>query len=857
MSLLFVLRMAWREMRASFGRLLFFFVCVALGVAAIVVLRSVVQSVRTTLMREARALVGADLIVQSGTPWSPEERETLRGLLRERTAGVLADTDVIETQTMAAAVEGRGSGAVRLVELRGVEAEFPYYGAIELASGQPYSHALLVSRGALVSPEFLAEMGLGVGDPIRLAGQTFQIRGAIVRDRAQRAGGIAFGPRVYIDLADLRQTTLLGFGSRASYQVLLRVEEPRIGMVSARLREWLRGRRDAGTVRSWRSLEDRLGRNLTIAENYLSLVGFAIVVLGGVGVWSVTRVVIQQKIKSVAILKCLGATWQQVLGTYLLQVSGLAAAGSALGVVVAVAAVAAIPPSALQPLGITRAGVTASAAVQGMGVGLLVSILFALVPLLEVRRVKPLLLLRTDTTFTARRRDWLSLSAAAATAAALALVAVWQAGSLRAGLYVSGGLAVVSILLLIAARVLVRATQPLTRSSRFPLRHAVISLGRPGNQTRVILMAVGLGCFFILAVRALQSNLLQEFEAQLGGSSPDFVLIDVQRDQVQGLGEAVAPFATDPPRFLPVLRARVSAVEGRRVQLPSIEAVRRHGHITREYTLTYRDALQDNERLIDGTFWSAPLTTPRTPDGADTEVSIEREVHDEASVDIGDLMRFSVAGHVLSARVTSIREVTWDQTQNGGFIFVLRPGPAVDRVPHSFIGFLEATDDPAAVGTMQRAIVNGFPNVSAIDVRAVIDSIRDIVDNATLAITIVGAVVLASGVLILVGAVAMTKFQRLYETAIYRTLGASTRLVTAMVAVEYGMLGLLAGVLGAAGAFGMSYVLARHLFEITWRPAPGVLSAGIGLTAAIVTLVGLTASIDILWRRPLGVLRRE
>jgi putative ABC transport system permease protein len=370
-------------------------------------------------------------------------------------------------------------------------------------------------------------------------------------------------------------------------------------------------------------------------------------------------------------------------------------------------------------------------------------------------------------------------------------------------------------------------------------------------------MAVGIGCFFILAVRALQSNLLTEFEIQLGGNSPDFVLIDVQRDQVDGLRDLVSAYATAPPQFLPVVRARVSAVEGRRVQLPTIEAVRRHGHITREYTLTYRDALQDNERLVDGAFWSGPLTTARTADGADTEVSIEREVHDEAQVDIGDLMQFSVAGHAISARVTSIREVTWDQTQNGGFIFVLRPGPAVDRVPQSFIGFLEATDDPAAVGKMQRGIVDGFPNVSAIDVRAVIESIREVVDNATLAITIVGAVVLASGVLILVGAVAMTKFQRIYETAIYRTLGASTRLLTTMAAVEYGTLGLLAGMLGAAGALGMSYVLATELFDITWRPAPGVLSGGVALTAAIVTVVGLVASVDVLFKGTMGALRRE
>ena len=306
----FILRMAWREMRASWVRLLFFFVCVALGVAAIVVIRSVVQNVRMTLTREARSLVGADLVVASSRAWTPEIRKRLDDELSStRIAG---RTEVIETQTMAAGLEGQGSGRVRLVELRGVEAGYPFYGALELDGGQAYSHDLLVDHGALVPAAFLAELGLEIGDVVRLAGQRFVIRGAVTRDRVQRGGGVvAFGPRVYIDLTDLRATSLLGFGSRASYQVHLRVDESAIEPLTRRLRGALT--REVASVRSWRTLEERLGRNLRMAENYLSLVGFAIVVLGGIGVWSVTRVLVQQKVRSVAILKCLGATSRQVL----------------------------------------------------------------------------------------------------------------------------------------------------------------------------------------------------------------------------------------------------------------------------------------------------------------------------------------------------------------------------------------------------------------------------------------------------------------------------------------------------------------------------------------------------------------
>jgi len=526
-------------------------------------------------------------------------------------------------------------------------------------------------------------------------------------------------------------------------------------------------------------------------------------------------------------------------------------------VALAAAAVAAIPASLLTPIGVTQVSLTLSAATQGIAVGLLVSLLFALVPLLEVRRVKPLLLLRADTASSSRRPDAQSRLAALATGGALVVVAVWQAGSLQAGLYVTLGLAVVALGLLGASRLLVRATAPLARSSRFALRHAVISLGRPGNQTRVILMAVGLGCFFILTVRVLQANLLDEFSTQLDGNSPDLVLIDVQPDQVEGVRAVTKPYGATPARLMPLMRARVVGIEGRRVSLPTSEAVRRHGGLTREFGVTYRDTLQDNERVTEGAFWTGPLDTARLPDGTHTEVSISEEVREEAEVGVGDLVRLDVAGQVVSARVTSIRKVAWDETQSGGFFFVLRPGPGLANVPHSFVGFVQTGADAAARGALQRDLVRLYPNVSAIDVRAVVSSIREILDNVTLGVSIVGLVTLVGGILILVGAVAMTKFQRLYEAAIYRTLGASTRLVATMVAIEYGMLGLLAGLLGAGGALALSWALAEHLFEIGWQPELLLLSAGVLAATAAVAVVGLAASADILMRKPLGTLRSE
>jgi putative ABC transport system permease protein len=412
------------------------------------------------------------------------------------------------------------------------------------------------------------------------------------------------------------------------------------------------------------------------------------------------------------------------------------------------------------------------------------------------------------------------------------------------------------MLLLGASQALVRLTRPLTRSPRFAIRHAVISLGRPGNQTRVILLAVGLGCFFILGVRAVQSNLLAEFDAQLGGDQPDLILIDIQRDQADGVQTLVAPFTRSAPRLLPLMRGRVAGVDGQHLRLPTAADVRRDGRMTREYGMTHRDGLEANERVVAGRFWSGPAGPGDLEAGIDTEVSVEREMRDDTGIALGDLMRFDVAGQILTARVTSVRAVQWDDTQSGGFVFVLRPSPAVAAAPGSFVGFLNLADGTAR-GTLQRDLVMAYPNVSAIDLREVLASIRDVVEDVTLGVTVVGAVTLVGGILILIGAVAMTKFQRLYEAAIFKTLGAKTGALAAMYVVEYSVLGLLAGAVGASGAIVLTVLLTRQVLDITWTPLPLTNGLGMVLTAALVLLVGVGSSVDVLRRKPLLTLRSE
>jgi putative ABC transport system permease protein len=519
-------------------------------------------------------------------------------------------------------------------------------------------------------------------------------------------------------------------------------------------------------------------------------------------------------------------------------------------------------------------GLTASAVGQGLTVGLLVSILFALVPLLDVRRIKPLLLIRgadmaagpasggrvpgaPKPSWRERlgRVDWLQFGTAVTVGGALVGVASWQAGSWRAGAAVSIGFAAVAAALYGAAFLLVRLVLPLASAPWFPLRHAVISLRRPGNQTRVILLAVGLGSFFVLGVRALQDNLISEFDAGTGRGGADMFLIDIQRDQVEGVRALLlqaVDAATHPVRLVPVLRARIAAVRGREVSLASAGEVRGQGSLAREYTITYRDNLEANEEVTDGKFWTGRPPQP----GGSAEVSIEQSIHDRFNINVGDEMRFDVLGRAITAKVTSVRRVEWSESRAGGFMFVFRPG-LLDEAPHTYVGFVKGPDDGTARARLQYDIVTRFPNVTTIDGRDVIARIQSIVDNAVLGISVVGGVALFSGVLILIGAVAMTKFQRVYEAAILRTLGASTRLLTATLALEYCALGLLAGIIGAAGALGLSWGVTRHVLDIPWRPAPGLLSAGAGLTMMLVGAVGILASADVLRKKPLATLRAE
>ncbi|MFL6256069.1 MAG: ABC transporter permease, partial [Pyrinomonadaceae bacterium] len=385
----FIFNLAWRELRASWRRLLFFFLCIGIGVGSIVALRSIIQSLNRAVAGEARALMTADVQAETTREWSQDALAKIEKTARPPL--VEARTETIEAPTMLRPADEARGGAL-MVELKGVERGFPLYGDFRLEDGRPFDFSLIENGGAVVAPLLLERLNLKVGDRVRIGEREFEIRG-VSKQEPGSAGGFRLGPRVFIARADLESAGLTGFGSRARRKILFKTADGRLNELVTALRTEVGN--NVVNVRSYKDSEESLGEQFARAENYLSLTGLVVLVLGGIGVSSVTRVFVEQKKKTIAVLKCVGATGRRLTAAYLAQVLALGALGSLLGVALAKAALLlvrarfseSLPPNLaydLQP----------GAVVQGLGLGLLISILFSALPLLRISRIRPNMLLR-------------------------------------------------------------------------------------------------------------------------------------------------------------------------------------------------------------------------------------------------------------------------------------------------------------------------------------------------------------------------------------------------------------------------------------------------------------------------------
>lgn len=838
----FILQLARRELRASWRRLLFFFACIAIGVGAIVAGRSMLQNASVAIASEARNLLTADVQVDSNRPWPPETLATI-----DRISQPLADarTETIESPTMIRPADGSREGAM-MIELKGIDSAFPLVGEFKLANGEPFSYSLIQNNGAVVSVALLDRLELQIGDEVKIGNSTFQIRGSIEREPGG-GSGFRLGPRVFVERSAVESAGLTGFGSRARRKIFFATPTDKLRTLVRQLRDELKN--NLVNVRSYKESQENLSEQFSRAEDYSSLTGLVILVLGGIGISNVTRVFIEQKKKSIAVLKCVGATGTRITIAYLAQVVTMGIVGSGMGLLFGKGVLVLIQQIFADKLpSYMTYGLRAGAAAQGLGTGILISILFSALPLLRIRHIKPNVLLRETAVTKRGALDLLRWTTAVLVMLGLLMVVSWQAGSVRVGLFFLGGLAATAGALYLAATLLillVRRTRPL---ASFALKQAINSLHRPGNQTRVIVMVVGLGVFLVISTESLQANLIREFDLRRNGDIPNMFLIDVQKDQEQGLSDLVTQLTGARPLLVPTIRLRVVAINGREIDFNEAEMKRERNRLSREYVVTYRPALEANEKVLAGKFWDS--TSSPEP-----EVSIEESMRGMAGLDVGGEMTFDVQGRKLTARVTSIRHVDWRNSRTG-FMVLFRPGTLEDA-PQMFVGALNGPTGEVERSRLQRALVDAYPNVSVIDVVDVVRAIERIIHNITLAISFVGAFILLSGALILIGSLAMTKFQRIYEVALLKTLGAKRKTLLRILLAEYGLIGVVAGVIGSGAAVGLSYVTSRWVFEIPWSFTPMVNLGGVVATIILVTGVGILATVDVLSRKPLATLRAQ
>lgn len=848
-------RFAWQDSRGMRRRLALYVSAMALGVAALVAIRSFGINLQRAVEEQSKEVFGADLEVRSRAPFADSTNALIDSLAAAYPGARVRE---VSFPSMARFPASGAEGRTRLTQIRALDGPYPLYGRVQATPAQA-AEVLGQGGGALVDATLLLQMEAAVGDSVEVGGRTYPIVGRVDGVPGQTDVASLVGPRVYLPLADL-DSTLLGFGSRVRYSVAFRFDEPEAATPAAAA--WL----DAADVRYETAGEEQ--EEVSEASGYLtrflSLVGFVALLLGGIGVASSVSVYVSEKAETVATLRCLGVSSGRVLAVYAVQALALGLVGAAIGAALGVGVQRLLPwvLSGFLPVDVDNR-IVPRALLEGLGVGLAAALLFALLPLVRVRRVPPLRALRSDAA--ARGVDPLRWLLGAVLVAAVAGFAYLQTQSVvGAAAFVGGTAAVFALLALtaVALRALVRrAVRP---AVPFAWRQGLANLYTPGNQTLVLLLTMGLGVFLVLALGLVQRSILEQValpSETSGAGAPDVVLFDVQNTQRDSLRQLLASRSVPVVSEVPLVSMRIAAIEGvprdsildradrSDGAVPESEGRPERWAVGREYRSTYRSETVDSETVVAGTFeGTAPEEAGVVP------VSLETELATDLGVGVGSRITWDVSGAEIESVVTSLREVDWARVQPN--FFAVFPAGPLDEAPQTAI-FLVRAGSPQASAQLQSAAVEAFPNVSAVDVRLVLALVDRVLGRVAFVLRFMALFAVATGLVVLAGAVRVALAQRTREAVVLRTLGASRAQVRRILTAEYALLGLLAaltgGVLAVAGAWG----LAHFAFEIPFRPDLGWLGWALLVVPLLTVAVGLVGSRGALRQPPLAVLRSE
>jgi putative ABC transport system permease protein len=845
---------AWRDLKSAPGKFGFVVLSVAIGVAALVGVRGFSESFRRTLSTEARSLIAGDLSARIfHVPTADDDRKV--DAIKEKIPGS-GSTWVTETLSMASVPP---DPVPLLVALKAVDpTEYPYYGKAVLDPEISLQRAL-DGDSAVVADEFLIRLNAHIGQTLRLGGRNFKIAAVLRQEPDRISAGAGMGPRVMISGAALERTGILAPGSRASHRLLLKLPDklPK-GIDTVSLRKQLETALGEAQVIDYREGNPALTEGLDRATAILSLICLVAMVLGAIGVAMAMHAHLEQRMDMLAILKAMGAGSTDLLRIFLLQTLGLGLAGGLLGVAAGVGVMEALPAvfGKLLPVRIALE-LPWRSVLAGLGTGLLTTLLFCLPPLLDVRAIRPVLVLRRlvepgpegiggwFARLWARR---LQLGLSFAVLLALGGIAWALSDSAMIGTWFTLGLAAVLLVLLVLATVTLRTVRALLNRVRLRLpssvRHGLANLYRPGNQSAAVLAALGTGVMLILAVYLMQASLLREIRETASPTLPNVFLIDVTTDEVAGVRAFFQHQAgvTQALDLMPGIMGRFVSLNGKTVEQLKDKHYPRY--LLQSAELSWSDAPPAGDKITQGKWWT---------DGSAPEVAIGEGAARRLELGVGSQVEIETASSgVHKLKVAAVYKA--DGEHMGARIpFVLPSGQLKNDIATWYGG---AHLDPRQIPAMERAFFLAYPTVTVINIADVLTRIETVVDQITVVIRFLAGFSIFAGLTILASSIASTRFRRMREAVVLKTLGATRMRIVRTFSVEFSVLGLLAGLVGVIFANLLTRVLLHRMqvgFHIEW-PAAAVALVG---TAILATATGWIASYRILGLRPLEVLREE